>query len=480
MREKIIPVILCGGIGTRLWPLSRASYPKQFLKIGVHNTKTLLQNTFERIKKLENLDDPIIICNEDHRFIVAEQFREIGIKPKSILLEPYRRGTAPAIALAALKAKEEGNDPFLLVLSSDHEIKNNENFLNSIRSGIKEVKKGRLATFGVVPNSPETGYGYIQAMNNLDPISLKGSKIKKFFEKPDIELAKKFILDNSFTWNSGIFLFKTNNIIHQIKKYFPEIINHCENALENSKLDLDFQRIDKNFFSKCVDISIDKAVLEKTNLGTVIPLDAGWNDIGSWKKVWETSKKDIQNNSLEGNVFIKNTQDSLLKSESRLLVAIGIKNLVIIETSDAILVADKDSSQEVKQVVKDLDQLKLNDGKEHKKIFRPWGNYISIAEDNTWKVKKITVKPNQSLSLQMHEHRAEHWIIVSGTAKVEIDQNIKILEANQSAYIPPRSKHRLSNNGDSHLVLIEVQSGNYLEEDDIFRFEDIYGRINRD
>lgn len=480
MREKIIPVILCGGIGSRLWPLSRASFPKQFLKIGQHNTKTLLQNTFARIDKLENLDDPIIVCNEDHRFIVAEQFREIGIKPKSILLEPYRRGTAPAIALAALKAKEEGKDPFLLVLSSDHEIKKSENFLNSIRSGIKEVEKGRLVTFGVVPNSPETGYGYIQAKNNLDPVSLKGSEIKNFFEKPDIELAKKFIVDNSFTWNSGIFLFKTNDIINQIKKYSPEIIKYCENSLAKSKFDLDFQRIDKDFFSKCEDVSIDIAVMEKTNLGTVIPLDAGWNDIGSWKKVWENSKKDIQNNSLEGNVFIKNTQDSLLKSENRLLVAIGIKNLVIIETSDAILVADKDSSQEVKQVVKDLDQLKLSDGKEHKKIFRPWGNYISIAEDNTWKVKKITVKPNQSLSLQMHEHRAEHWIIVSGTAKVEIDQNIKILEANQSAYIPPRSKHRLSNNGDSHLVLIEVQSGNYLEEDDIFRFEDIYGRINRD
>ena len=479
MSEKIIPVILSGGVGSRLWPLSRASFPKQYLKIGQKNSKTLLQNTFERINQLENLDDPIIICNEEHRFIVAEQMREVNIKPKSIILEPFGKGTAPAIALAAIKAKSEGNDPFLLVLSSDHEIKNSANFLNSIRSGIKEVKKGRLVTFGVVPNSPETGYGYIEAMNSLDPVSLKGSEIKNFFEKPDIESAKRFISDSSFTWNSGIFLFQTSNILRQLKNYFPEIIHHCENALLDSKFDLDFQRINKDSFSKCMDISIDIAVMEKTKLGTVIPLDAGWSDIGSWNKVWETSKKDSQNNSVEGNVLIKNSYDSLLKSENRLLVAIGIKNLVIIDTSDAILVANKDCSQDVKQIVKDLNDLNLNDGKEHKKIFRPWGNYISIAEDHTWKVKKISVKPYQSLSLQMHEHRAEHWIIVSGIAKVEIDQKIIILEANQSAYIPPRSRHRLSNNGESLLVIIEVQSGNYLGEDDIFRYEDLYGRISK-
>ena len=479
MREKIIPVILCGGVGSRLWPLSRASFPKQYLKIGNDNTKTLLQNTFERIKKLENLDDPIIICNEEHRFIVAEQLREIGIKPKSILLEPFGKGTAPAIALAGIKAKEEGNDPLLLVLSSDHEIKSSENFLKSIRAGIKEVEKGRLVTFGVVPNKPETGYGYIQAMNNLDPISLKGSEIKRFFEKPDIELAKEFIKDNSFTWNSGIFLFQTNNILNQIRNFSPHIIHNCENALQKSKFDLDFQRINKDFFSNCENISIDIAVMEKTNLGTVIPLDAGWSDIGSWNKVWETSKKDLQNNYLEGNVLIKNSFDSLIKSESRLLVALGIKNLVVIETSDAILVANKDCSQNVKEIVSDLDKLNLNEGKEHKKIFRPWGNYISIAEDHNWKVKKITVKPYQSLSLQMHKHRAEHWIVVNGKAKVEIDQKTIILEANQSAYIPPRSRHRLSNNEDSLLVLIEVQSGNYLGEDDIFRYEDNYGRISR-
>lgn len=479
MNEKIVPVILCGGVGSRLWPLSRASFPKQYLKIGNDNEKTLLQNTFERIKKLENLDDPILICNEEHRFIVAEQLREIGIKPKSILLEPFGRGTAPAIALAGIKAREGGKDPFLLVLSSDHEIKNSENFLSSIRSGLNEVQKGRLVTFGVVPNSPETGYGYIQAMDNLDPISLKGSVIKRFIEKPDIESAKNFIVDNSFTWNSGIFLFQTNNILNQIRNFFPEIILNCEKALEKSNFDLDFQRLNKEFFSKCTDISIDIAVMEKTNLGTVIPLDAGWSDIGSWNKVWETSTKDIQNNSVEGNVLVKNSFNSLIKSESRLLVAIGIKNLIVIETSDAILVANKDCSQDVKGIVNDLNKLNLNEGKEHKKIFRPWGNYISVAEDHNWKVKKISVKPHQSLSLQMHEHRAEHWIVVNGIAKVEIDQKTIILEANQSAYIPPRSRHRLTNNGDSLLVLIEVQSGNYLGEDDIFRYEDNYGRISK-
>mgnify|MGYP001386258637 CR=1 FL=1 len=475
--EYLFPIILSGGFGSRLWPLSRKSFPKQFLSLDTNSKKSLLQKTQERISTIENICNPIIICNEEHRFIVAEQMREINIKPNSILLEPFGRNTAPAIALGALKSLEFNKDPYLLVLSSDHEIKNENSFFIVIEKGIEYASKNRLVTFGVIPNSPETGYGYIQSADELDSKNIQGSNIECFIEKPNINKAKELIKDKRFTWNSGMFLFKAKAILGEIEKYHPEIITYCKESLRSKLLDLDFQRLDIKSFSKCPNISIDISVMEKTSMGTVLPLDAGWSDIGSWNSVWQINNKDQEGNAIEGNVIIKNTSNCYIRGEKRLVAAIGLKNLIIVETGDAILIVEKDQSQEVKNIVNTLKENGIPEGQEHKKIYRPWGYFESVVDDSRWKVKLINVKPGENLSLQMHNHRSEHWVVVSGTAKVEIDSSIKIIQENQSAYIPLGAKHRLSNPGKINLVLIEVQSGSYLGEDDIERFEDSYGRI---
>ena len=474
-KNAIIPVILCGGTGSRLWPLSRESYPKQFLSLINKNELSLLQATQERIKNLENLRNPILICNEEHRFLVAEQMRQINIIPSSILLEPFGRNTAPAITLAALKSLEIEENPTLLILSSDHIIGNQKEFLKVIKSGIEYSKNGRLVTFGVVPDSPETGYGYIKSKEPLDS-NIKGSNIESFIEKPNLNKANQLIKDKRYTWNSGMFLFEANLILREIKNYAPNVIKYCENSLEEKLFDLDFQRLNKTAFEKCPNISIDVAVMEKTDKGTVLPLTANWTDIGSWETLWKISKKNENNNFIEGNVITKNTTNCYLRSEKRLIAAIGIKDQVIIETSDAILVTNKSQSQEVKNIVNLLKEKGIPEGQEHKKIYRPWGFYESIIEENRWQVKIINVKPGEKLSLQRHQHRSEHWIVVSGTAKVEIDQELITLHENQSSYIPIGSKHRLSNPGKITLKIIEVQSGSYLGEDDIERFEDNYGR----
>ena len=475
--EYLFPIILSGGFGSRLWPLSRKSFPKQFLSLDTNSKKSLLQKTQERISTIENICNPIIICNEEHRFIVAEQMREINIKPNSILLEPFGRNTAPAIALGALKSLEFNKDPYLLVLSSDHEIKNENSFFIVIEKGIEYASKNRLVTFGVIPNSPETGYGYIQSADELDSKNIQGSNIECFIEKPNINKAKELIKDKRFTWNSGMFLFKAKAILGEIEKYHPEIITYCKESLRSKLLDLDFQRLDIKSFSKCPNISIDISVMEKTSMGTVLPLDAGWSDIGSWNSVWQINNKDQEGNAIEGNVIIKNTSNCYIRGEKRLVAAIGLKNLIIVETGDAILIVEKDQSQEVKNIVNTLKENGIPEGQEHKKIYRPWGYFESVVDDSRWKVKLINVKPGENLSLQMHNHRSEHWVVVSGTAKVEIDSSIKIIQENQSAYIPLGAKHRLSNPGKINLILIEVQSGSYLGEDDIERFEDSYGRI---
>ncbi len=475
-KNSVIPVILCGGTGSRLWPLSRQSYPKQFLSLINKSDQSLLQATQERIKSLKNLRDPILICNEEHRFLVAEQMREINIVPCSILLEPFGRNTAPAITLAALKALEIEDDPTLLILSSDHIIGNQEQLLKVINSGIKYSQNGRLVTFGVIPDNPDTAYGYIKSKEPLDGANAKGSNIESFIEKPNFEKANKLIKDKRYTWNSGMFLFQANLILKEIKKYAPDVIKYCEKSLEEKLLDLDFQRLNKKAFKNCPNISIDIAVMEKTDIGTVLPLKADWTDIGSWDSLWKISEKNENNNFIKGNVITKNTSNCYLRSEKRLIAAIGIKNLVIIETSDAILVTDKNQSQEVKNIVRLLKDKGIPEGQEHKKIYRPWGFYESIIEEDRWQVKIIIVNPGEKLSLQMHHHRSEHWIVVSGTANVEIDQEIITLHENQSSYIPIGSKHRLSNPGKIPLKLIEVQSGSYLGEDDIERFEDNYGR----
>ena len=475
--NPIIPVILCGGSGTRLWPLSRKSFPKQYLSINSLKKKSLLQQTRERINGLSNSTDPILICNEEHRFIVAEQMREIDTKPYSILLEPFGKNTAPAITLAAIKALEKHKDPILLVLSSDHEIKDQNKFLQVIEFGLNYANKDKLVTFGIIPTSPETGYGYIKAESPFIKGKILGKNIAEFTEKPDFKTAKMLLKDKRFTWNSGIFMFKAKAILNEIKRFSPETFSSCKDSIDKSEVDLEFQRLNKQSFSKCPNISIDIAVMEKTTKGIVLPLDVGWSDIGSWQAVWEISNKDTNHNHTKGKVFIEDTENCYVRSENRLIVGIGLKDLIVVETNDAILISDKEHSQKVKDIVKKLKEKNIPQGQNHSKVFRPWGHYISIVEENRWQLKLIQVKPGEKLSLQMHHHRSEHWIVVSGTAKVELDDKTSVLAENQSIYIPLGSKHRLTNPGKIPLTLIEVQSGSYVGEDDIVRFDDKYGRI---
>ena len=476
--NRIQPVILCGGAGSRLWPLSRESYPKQFLSLDLDNKESLLQKTILRINSLEDIEKPVIICNESNRFIVAEQLRSIGVDPKTIILEPIGKGTAPAIALSALYFSKENSEKILLILSSDHEIKDINSFSKSIKSAQEYAEKGRLVTFGTIPHYPETAYGYIESKEPLDKKEYKGSSIIKFIEKPDIMTAQEIFKNRKFSWNSGIFLFKIETILKELNKFEPKIIKYCSESLQRIERDLDFQRINKDCFKKCPNISIDVAIMERTSLGTVIPLNAGWSDIGSWDKVWEVSRKNSKGNSISGKTILKNSHNCLVRGSDRLIVGIGIKDLVIIETDDAILILDKNHSQYVKNIVQELKKDNRREGVIHKKTFRPWGSYYSIIENKNWQVKKIIVKPNQSLSLQKHNFRSEHWVVVEGSATVEINDNIKILEKNESAYIPLGAKHRLSNDSDIDLVLIEVQSGEKISEEDIIRFKDQYGRIN--
>tara|TARA_B100001248_G_scaffold95133_1_gene70656 strand:- start:2059 stop:3516 length:1458 start_codon:yes stop_codon:yes gene_type:complete len=474
--NKILPVILCGGEGSRLWPLSRKSFPKQFLSINNYNDKSLLQNTLQRLEGIKGLIDPLLICNSEHRFIVAEQMREININPKSIILEPFGRNTAPAILMAAFQSLETEENPNLLILSSDHQIKNEKKFRDIIEIGKKYSKKDKLVTFGVIPSSPETGYGYIKSEKSYNLEIIEGSNISEFIEKPNLEKAKELIKNKFFTWNSGIFLFKAKTIINEIKNLNPEIFEACEKTFSSIKKDFDFQRLDEQSFKICPNISFDVAVMEKTNKGIVIPLDAEWSDIGSWKSVWENSNRDNNGNFSKGNVVTEKTKNSYLHSEKKLLVSLGLSDLIVIDTEDVTLVAHKNQSQNIKKIVKDLKAKNIKEANTHKKGFRPWGFYLSILEDIRWQVKILHVKPGAKLSLQMHHHRAEHWVVVKGTAEVEIDDKKIIISENESTYIPLGKKHRLSNPGLIPLELIEVQSGTYVGEDDIVRFEDVYGR----
>ncbi len=474
--SKLIPVILCGGSGKRLWPLSRKSFPKQFLNLNKDNKHSLLQQTYQRLINLKNLSNPIFIANEEHRFIVAEQMREIDINPETIILEPIGKNTAPAIALAALKALEVNDDPIMIVLASDHLIKDNNSFLDSLKSSIKYAESGKLVTFGVLPTYPETGYGYIESEMELNIKTLEATKIKKFIEKPDIGKAEKFFKDRKYSWNSGMFVFKAKSILNEIEEHAPEIIKYCKIFIKNSEKDLDFLRIYEKDFVNCPSLSIDVAVMEKTKLGLVVPLNAKWSDIGNWKSLWEYEEKNLDGNILKGKVVVKDVKNSFFSSDSRLLVGIGLEELIAIETNDAILIASKNSVQNVKILVEEMIKNDLIEATQHKKVHRPWGYYFTIACTDKWQVKLIEVSPNASLSLQSHRHRSEHWIVVKGKALVEIDKYKKLLNQNESAYIPVGSKHRLSNPHKDILVLIEVQSGTYLGEDDIKRFEDKYGR----
>jgi len=471
----LVPVILCGGTGTRLWPLSRASYPKQYWALAGSGEETLLQQTQQRLEGIPDLQPPLLICNEDHRFIVAEQMRQIGVEPAAILLEPMGRNTAPAVAIAALQATAGGEDPLLLVLAADHVIREGAAFRQTVQAGMEAANSGQLVTFGIVPTAPETGYGYIEAAEPLNQTQTP-VPIARFVEKPDRSTAEGFLATGRFTWNSGMFLFKASAILAELERLAPDVVSACRAALEHEGADLDFLRLERDAFSRCPNVAIDVAVMERTNRGAVLPLQAGWSDVGSWSALWDTADQDSDGNVLRGRVISENSSNCYLRSEHRLVVGLGVEDLVVVETNDVVLVAHRDKAQDVKSIVGLLEQEGAPESKAHRKIYRPWGAYDGITEGDRWQVKRISVNPGASLSLQMHHHRAEHWIVVQGTAVVEKDGVEELVGENQSTYIPLGCKHRLSNRGKIPVEMIEVQSGPYLGEDDIVRFEDVYGR----
>ncbi|MFW6731885.1 MAG: mannose-1-phosphate guanylyltransferase/mannose-6-phosphate isomerase [Synechococcus sp.] len=470
----LVPVILCGGTGSRLWPLSRASYPKQYWALAGSDEATLLQQTQQRLAGLAGLAAPLLVCHEDHRFIVAEQLHQIGVKPAGILLEPLGRNTAPAIAVAALQATARGKDPLLLVLAADHVIRDVRAFRAAVEAGRTAAERGRLVTFGIVPTSAETGYGYIES---AEPLRHDGAlPIMRFVEKPDRSAAESFVASGLFTWNSGMFLFRASAILAELERLAPEVVSCSRAAIDQDMADLEFLRLERDAYANCPSVAIDVAVMERTGLGTVVPLDAGWCDVGSWSALWETNDQDDAGNVLRGRVISDGARNCYLRSEHRLVVGLGVEDLVVVETDDAVLVAHRDQCQDVKAVVRQLEVAGAREGKAHRRIYRPWGSYDGVVEGERWQVKKIVVNPGASLSLQMHHHRAEHWVVVKGTAVVEKDGVEELVGENQSTYIPLGARHRLRNPGKIAVELIEVQSGPYLGEDDIVRFEDQYGR----
>lgn len=469
----IVPVILAGGSGTRLWPLSRELYPKQL--IDIYNENTLLQNTVLRLEGIEMMGAPIVVCNEAHRFMTAEQLRKIAIDPCAIILEPVGRNTAPAIALAALKAMENKEDPILLVLPADHVIEKTDDFHAAIQVGFQYAEKDNLITFGIIPGSPETGYGYIKKGDLLDK-DTGISKIEKFVEKPDLSTARKYIESGSYCWNSGMFMFQASGIIKALEKHAPDIMSLCREAIATGVQDLDFFRLSPEGFGDIPSDSIDYAVMEKTSKGIMIPLDVGWNDLGSFDALWQTGEKDGNLNVIKGDVLTHDVKESYISSESSLIAAVGIEKFVIVETKDAILVAPRDRVQDVKKIVKQLKDLNRDESVTHRKVYRPWGSYETIDIEPRFQVKRITVKPGAKLSLQKHFHRAEHWTVVSGSAIITKGEEQLLLKEDESIYIPLGTLHRLENPGKIPLELIEVQSGSYLGEDDIVRFDDVYGR----
>jgi mannose-1-phosphate guanylyltransferase / mannose-6-phosphate isomerase len=471
---KITPVILSGGSGTRLWPVSRSLDPKQFLDFFGENS--LFQKTALRVKNLDDFFEPIIICNNEHRFRVAQELQKINASAKSIILEPIGRNTAPAIAIAALDvlAKNATQD-LILVMPSDHIISDEAAFIGRIKNAAKAALEGYLVTFGVVPNKPETGYGYIKKSAALQYFS-EIFAVEKFVEKPDLATAQNFLKSGEYLWNSGIFLFKASSYLEALKKLQSETFINCEKAYKNSVQDLDFIRLDEENFAKCANISIDYAVMEKATKIAVAPLLAGWLDVGSWQAIAEISSKDQNQNSLIGDVATIRTKGCYINSRNRLTATIGVENLIIISLKDVVLVANKDDSQSVKEMFELLKKQNRNECNSHTKVLRPWGSFETIDLGNRFKVKKIIVKPSASLSLQMHNKRAEHWVIVKGKAHVTCGEKEFIMNEDESTYIPIGQKHRLENKGNDPLEIIEVQTGQYLEEDDIVRFSDIYGR----
>jgi mannose-1-phosphate guanylyltransferase/mannose-6-phosphate isomerase len=466
----LIPVLLSGGVGSRLWPVSREGRPKQFLPMAGQGS--MLQQTQRRLAGFDT-SPPIVVCNEEHRFLVAEQLREVGVDVGRIILEPEGRNTAPAIALAALAAIEEDPDAQLLVLPADHYIADGAAFHAAVGVAMGLAAENKLVTFGVVPTSPETGYGYIRCGADLGD---NAAELAEFVEKPDLATAEDYLAAGNYLWNSGMFLFRADRYLEALAAHRGDIDAACRSAMAEAEADMDFLRPGREAFLASPSDSIDYAVMEHTDAGAVVPLDCGWSDIGAWSALWDIGDKDEAGNVVAGDVLLDDTRDSYVHSESRLVTTTGVEGLVVVETADAVLVADRDRVQNVKNLVKSLQSAGRSEASVHQRVFRPWGSYESLVTADRFQVKRIIVNPGQKLSLQKHFHRAEHWIVVQGTAEVTRDEEVFTLREDQSTYIPLGTVHRLANPGKIPLELIEVQSGSYLGEDDIVRFEDVYGR----
>jgi len=470
--SALYPVILSGGAGSRLWPLSRALFPKQLLALA--GEQSLIQDTVLRVSGA-GFAAPLIICNNDHRFLIAEQMRQAGISPGPIVLEPAARNTAPAAAVMALMVEKMDPDGILLLLPADHIVQNRTEFLRAVAIAARAAQDDRLVTFGITPDSPETGYGYIRRGAAI-PGQDGTFAVARFVEKPDAATAQGYVASGDYCWNSGMFLFKARTFLEELARLEPQMLAHCRAALAEGKTDLDFFRLAEAPFAACQSISIDYAVMERTDKAAIVPVEMGWSDIGSWESLWSATAKDETGNTMLGDVLHHGARNSYLRSEGPLVAAVGVEDIVVVATSDAVLVSQKSASQDVKRIVEQLQGAGRDLHLSHRKVYRPWGAYESIDAGENFQVKHITVNPGAKLSLQMHHKRAEHWIVVSGTAQVTCDDKVFPLHANQSTYIPLGSRHRLENLGSEPLHLIEVQSGSYLGEDDIVRFEDTYGR----
>jgi len=466
----LTPVLLSGGVGSRLWPVSRETYPKQFLPLA--GELSMLQETLRRTSGLEETS-PLVVCNEEHRFMVAEQLRQVDIRASALILEPEGRNTAPAVALAAIQALANDPEALLLVLPADHVIRDVDAFVDAVGRAVPLAQKGRLMTFGVVPSSPETGYGYIKCGAELDAGLYD---LERFVEKPDVATAQAYLDSGNYLWNSGMFLLRAATYLDELAEYAPGMLSCCREAMADATIDMDFVRPAADKFLACPSDSIDYAVMEKTGAGGVVSLDCGWSDVGAWSALWDVATRDGDGNVCKGDVMLDNCAGSYFRSESRLVAGIGVTDLVVVETADAVLVSDRANVQEVKRIVNRLKDLQRPEASLHRRVYRPWGSYESLVTADRFQVKRIVVNPGQTLSLQMHHHRAEHWIVVHGTAEVTCEERIFMLAEDESTYIPLGHKHRLSNPGRIPLELIEVQSGAYLGEDDIVRYEDVYGR----
>lgn len=472
----MIPVILAGGSGSRLWPKSRVAYPKQFLKLT--SEQSMLQDTLTRLP-VSGTSAPLLICNEEHRFLVAEQLRQINHQHQGIILEPIGRNTAPAIALAALQAIQNAHDPMLLVLAADHLIRDEKAFHQALVKARALAEQNYLVTFGVVPEAPHTGYGYIKSGSSVShKETLLGYQVAQFVEKPNMATAQDYVQNGDYYWNSGMFMFKAQAYLDALKIHSPEILLACERALEESEQDLDFIRVAAEAFSASPDDSIDYAVMEKAENVAMVPLQAGWSDVGAWSSLWDVAEKDSSGNAFVGDVMATQSHNNYVNAEGRLVTLVGCDDMVVIETKDAVLVAKRDAVQDIKTIVHQLKEQSRPEFQFHREVFRPWGSYDSIDNGERFQVKHITVKPGEKLSVQMHHHRAEHWIVVSGTAKVTLGEETLLISENESTYIPIGEVHALENPGKIELELIEVQSGSYLGEDDIVRLSDRYGRRN--